>query len=174
MASVQGFLFLLVVCTLFLASHAVQAHGVGIELTSQSGAFTVDIATNASEFSTRTPTLFDFSLLSIAEQAPADFDTLWVQIKRGEHVELVGTLSALQKKKPTLLYRFSEAGEYTLRALYYKKEELIAEGSFSLEVSGDDEKKDTFPIILITGVLLGAFVGAGCVWGYVRFRIVQT
>ena len=133
----------------------VHSHGVGQELTAVSGSYVVDIATNALEFSTRVPVVFDFSLREGETLAP--YDSVWVQIKRGEKVLVVGALSPLLGREPSLVYRFPERGEYTLNALFYTNDDVVAEASFPLIVSTSESTPRDQRIVVV--VLVGAILG---------------
>ena len=156
----------LMLCLVAAPAHS---HGVGQELTAISGRYVVDIATNALEFSTRVPVVFDFSLREAEALAP--YDSVWVQIKQDEKVLVVGALSSLFSREPSLVYRFPASGAYTLNTLFYNDEEVVAEATFPLKVSTSESTPTDQRMVI--GALVGVILGGAGVFLFQRLREYQ-
>jgi hypothetical protein len=164
-------IFAIIVLTglvLLCSGERISAHSLGESFEAVAGAYLIDVGYDPASFEAGFTNRFEFELWdALAEaddydtRAPALYDLVWVRVLRDKRVQLATGIAKPPYGPVTLLYTFSEPGEYVLSVSYRRGDDTIAEKEFPFFVSqGRSSSSVLTPSILwlCTGVVIGVLL----------------
>lgn len=136
------------------------AHGDGASFEKQSGEYLIDIGYDPAPPVAGEATLFDFSLLRIADGSEVPYSHVWVRILDERKTVLASGVHAQEVGATTLLFVFPEDKTYTLESSFRTERGEIASASFSVPVSPKSDTPITeapwfLPLLFFLGVCSG-------------------
>lgn len=156
-------LFLLVLLPVFA-----YAHDGGRSLERQIGNYLIDIGYTTEEIVAGKSVYFDFKLY---EKKPApkstDYTQVWVRIEKNGETVFASGIANMNLGTVGMVYTFADGGEYTISVRYEKRETVLVETEFPLEVA-DEQKGISFGIREVGTFVLGAVLTAGVFTVYRR------
>lgn len=150
--------FLLIMCS--ITPVVSFAHGDGASFEKQSGEYLIDIGYDPAPPVAGEATLFDFSLIRLADGNEVPYSHVWVRILDERKTVLASGLHWQEVGATTLLFAFPEDKTYTLESSFRTERGEIASASFSVPVSPKSDTRVTeepwfLPLLFFLGVCSG-------------------
>lgn len=104
---------------------------------------------------------FDFALWDTARENIIPFSSVWVRVKHENETILATGVHRQSLGPTTLLYRFEQAGKYTLEVSFRDdKDDEVVKESFPFEIapSGDRSTYGLFALLVLIGLVAGVLI----------------
>jgi hypothetical protein len=150
MKKITYIVFFLIITPLFLIS----AHSDETSLEKQIGETTIDIGYDTDPIASGQPVRFDFSLWNNSKTTPVDFSVVWVKISSSDgSIPFSGYVGAPNFGSSNISYIFAYGGSYEITARFEKGEDILAEASFPLTVTGASATGNSTRNIALSGAI---------------------
>ena len=143
----------------FLFANPALAHGGGESLEKVVNAYKIDIGYDSVTIEAAKPLFFDFDLVFNESGEGSEFSDIWVRIAKGKQTVFAGGIHKPSFGNTTMVYTFSEGGEYDLNVRFQNEGEEIVEASFPLAVQSASNAADSGLGISFLWLAIGAAMG---------------
>ena len=153
------FLVLSFLGTSFLFTNFALAHGGGESLEKVVGEYRIDIGYDPAIIEAARPSFFDFDLLFNETGGRSEFSDIWVRIMKGKQTVFASGVHKPSFGNTTMVYTFSEGGEYSIDVRFQNEGGKIAEASFPLTVQSTPSATGSGSGISFLWLVIGAAMG---------------
>ena len=143
----------------FLFTNPILAHGMGESLEKVVGEYKVDIGYDPATLEAGSRSSFDFDLILNETGERSEFGYVWVRIVKGGQTVFASGIHRPSVGNTSMLYTFSEGGEYDLNVGFRNEDEKIVETLFPITVQSASNAADSGSGISFLWLAIGAAMG---------------